>query len=315
MSLCRYAQAPSVRSNTNKVMKSISIVVMLSLILQIGWCPSACSASVEVSRNETRSRAGLTAKLDAKRIGAVTVNNVVLKDNVLDIFSDIDATAKTPESSPVLTGTAFNIKTTTSSSSGKKGKIRGFVLLLGGSKIHEVDVAGATDSLTLANGETISGRITSADKYGLIVLTGGTSKEINVDQISSISSPRVFEFSVAITSEETINPNDGFIANGDSITFTSTFKKSTAKQSDPQLTTRVSDSSGRAVTARKVLVAVAVLAVVATAIAVPLALCLGNRRSSANKDAQNLANVLFLRNLTSRQPESPPPPPPPVEIP
>lgn len=169
-----------------------------------------------------------------------------------------------------------------------------------GNQFEKIDAPGVEDKVSLTDGDTISGKITSVTSDEIkMTQNDGTDRVLRVNQVAGISSPRVFEFTITATDIAGKSGDTGVVADGEKITFRPTYKIT-----KPVNSSKVGKSGKKPIpTATKLAVGVVAALLIATAIAVPIAVAVGRR------DRKNPPVFVPI------QPEAPPEPSPPLEIP
>lgn len=225
------------------------------------------------------------------RLGDLRISSgtVALKQNRIDIlFDTVDLTQKTDttQKRKNLTGTCFGL---TKITGGGRSIAKGFVLIDGGSGLSEFDQPGLSDTVTLTDGTTCSGHIETVDTNQITVVSNGESRNIAVDAIKRIASPRVLAMTLPFAQDgQTYDAK--FTATCDQKV---TVKASSNTNTRTQLATQSHPSRKK-----KIIVTIVVACLIATAIAVPIAVaCGGHHHHHGNND---LANQIAFRNLFVR---------------
>jgi hypothetical protein len=290
-------------------MRRALLLASIVAVFQPLWSLSALAAMVNYDR-PTKSL-NIQGRLDAKRIGSVKLDKsaVVMSGNKVDIiFETVDLTEKVEDGDKRLTGTTFK---TTFDGGNTEGKVTGLLLLEGGSSLHELDSPGSTDTVKLTDGTTHTGKIVSCtDKY-LQIQTDITNRTIDAANIAEISSARVFKFELPVRTSSDMTGKTNIIADASQITFTPTISvkaevqttsKAEPKKVEPKVE-KVASSSSRK---KKVLIIGAIgLCLIATAIAVPIAVACGTSGGGNNRAAEQqlaLFNMLRAQQLRAATP-------------
>lgn len=158
--------------------------------------------------------------------------------------------------------------------------VRGQAYFDNGPKLQSIDAQGNSDYVELTDGSRVNGPVSNVTNDGL--RCGG--KEISMGSVASIHSARVYTF----TCTTGANPK---------ISFTPTCGKPVAVKPP-----KTSSSSGEHSTATRVIVTGLVLAGIACAIAIPIALTAGRHKN--NNGQEQLANAIFVQQLSRRPSKS-----------
>jgi len=282
-------------------MRTLSVLLGFVLALQFSLNP-AFADTMSFKWSDTKSGGTISGTSSVKRIGNVQVpgGTVVVKDNAIDVlFANVDLTKKDfSTNDKALTGTAFNV-TVNEKETGKK--IEGLAYFKSGKKISELNVPDSVDKLTLITGTTLTGKIVSLDQTQVeILLNDGRTEIVNTKQISTISSPNVFKFSIPLlASGQSVETTENFAASTEQVTFEGTYdgaKIAKRTESSTTSTTKV----GHGLTKKKVAIIIIGGLLIATAIAVPLAVALGGGHHHNNRQSDELARLLLLRQSQSQ---------------
>lgn len=281
------------------------LLASVIVVLQPLWSLSALAAMISYDR--PTNAVNIQGRLDAKRIGKVKLDKsaVVMSGNKVDIiFESVDLTEKVEDSQKQLTGTTFK---TTFEGHNTEGSVTGLLLLEGGSSLPEFDIPGTSDTVKLTDGTTHTGKIVSCtDKY-LQIQTDITNRTIDTANIAEITSPRVFKFEMPVRTSSDMTGKTKIIADASQITFTPTMAlraevKTTAKTETKTKTaeTKVEKHAGSMSRKKKIIIMSAIgLCLIATAIAVPIAVACGT--SGGSSDNRKAAEQLALFNMLRAQ--------------
>jgi hypothetical protein len=210
-----------------------------------------------------------------------------IRDNSIDLFFEtVDLTQKDlPPEKSQLSGTAFKL-----SNPDTAHKIAGFVWFHGGNKLAQLAKPNAVDSVTLTDGTKIAGKIRSVSRNEMQLTTmDGNTKTIAVSQIADVSSPVVFRVQLA----------DGSA----NMKFSSTYQGA-AKAAAISSGSAVAPSEFKG---KKIAIALIAGALIATAIAVPIAVPLAARGRGGRNGYNDLANALLIQQAMR-------PAPPPLQV-
>lgn len=281
------------------------LLASVIVVLQPLWSLSALAAMIGYDR--PTNLVNIQGRLDAKRIGKVKLDKsaVVMSGNKVDIiFESVDLTEKVEDSQKQLTGTTFK---TNFEGHNTEGRVTGLLLLEGGSSLPEFDIPDTSDTVKLTDGTTHTGKIVSCtDKY-LQIQTDITNRTVDTANIGEITSPRVFKFEMPIRTSSDMTGKTKVIADASQIAFTPTMAlkaevKTTAKTETKTKTaeTKVEKHAGNMSRKKKIVIISAIgLCLIATAIAVPIAVACGT--SGGSSDKGKAAEQLALFNLLRAQ--------------
>lgn len=269
-------------------------LVLASVIIafQPLWSLSALAAMVNYDR--PTKAINIQGRLDAKRIGNVKLDKsaVLMSGNKVDIiFETVDLTEKVEDGDKRLTGTTFK---TTFEGHNTEGSVTGLLLLEGGSSFAELDSPGTTDTIKLTDGTTHTGHIVSCSGKYLQIQTDVTNRTIDTANIAEISSARVFKFEIPVRTSADMTGKTNIIADASQIAFTPTMAikaevKTTAK-AEPKVEKVARHSSHK----KKIIIMSAIgLCLIATAIAVPIAVACGTSGGGDNRRAAEQQLALF----------------------
>lgn len=275
------------------------------VVLQPLWSLSALAATISYDRSANTT--SIQGRLDAKRIGKVKLDKtaVVMSGNKVDIiFETADLTEKVPDNQKILTGTTCK---TTFEGHNTEGSVTGLLLLEGGTSLTELDTPGTTDVVKLTDGSSYTGRIISCTEKYLQIQTDISSRTVDVSNIAEISSPRVYKFSIQARTSTDMTGKTKIVADASEITFTPTMTvkaetktTTTAKAEKPAKTeTASAEKPASSMSRRKKIIILGAIGMclIATAIAVPIAVACGTSGGSNNSQRANeqLALINFLR--------------------
>lgn len=141
---------------------------------------------------------------------------------------------------------------------GDTKNLSGIAYFNGGTRFDKLANAHCDESVTLTDGQNIKGIIQSADKIQLAIKTSSALQTVKMADVSSIHSPRAFNFSMNIPKGTDIQNPDGFSAELGRLTLNPTCHT---------INGGVTSSS----TTKKIIIIAVAVTLVATAIAVPIA--------------------------------------------
>lgn len=261
---------------------AISLAVFLSL--HLAFCPLALAGNLNV-RSTGSKVSTVSGDAPVRRVGKIKLPDgvAVLSENRIDIlFDSVDLTQKTgtSEKKRSLSGTCFGMTTGVS-----KGRpcVTGYAYIDGGTSFSEIDQPGVTDSISLTDGTACHGQITSVTSDHVTVTTSGGEKQIDITKIKDVSSPRVFTVSFPYAED-----GRSFEAK---FTSTDDTKVGVSSPDDVKKQSLTQNHSNRK---KKIVFAIVVACLVATAIAVPIAVSAGGRH---HNNSNNELNQIALRNL------------------
>ncbi|MBX9877537.1 MAG: hypothetical protein K2Y22_03690 [Candidatus Obscuribacterales bacterium] len=279
------------------------LLASVIVVLQPLWSLSALAAMISYDR--PTNAVNIQGRLDAKRIGKVKLDKsaVVMSGNKVDIiFESVDLTEKVDDSQKQLTGTTFK---TNFEGHNTEGRVTGLLLLEGGSSLPEFDIPGTNDTVKLTDGTTHTGKIVSCtDKY-LQIQTDITNRTIDTANIAEITSPRVFKFEMPVRTSSDMTGKAKVIADASQITFTPTMAlkaeaKKTVKSEPKKAESKGEKQVGSMSRKKKIIIMSAIgLCLIATAIAVPIAVACGT--SGGGSDNRKAAEQLVLFNALRSQ--------------
>lgn len=245
--------------------------LFLSLVLVSSQC--ACFAgTIKCETSGSTKVVEISGDTATKRVSnVVSASDVAITGNRIDIlFAKADLTEKESSATTAtnrdsrLTGTLFHCQ-----SEGTTEKVvTGYCFFHKGSECSELEKSGTVDTVT-AKGETCTGHITSVNREHLSIETDSGTQEIPTESIETIQSPRVFEFKMPVKDCKTTS--NGFEGDASAITFKPTRTSKIAKASSSPAVTKT-PSGGGSSTMKKVIIATVIVAVIATAITLPIVL-------------------------------------------
>ncbi len=282
------------------MLRGLSGLLSGVLLFNLFFCPlvQASSLSVQTSGNKIDS---LSGDAPVRRIGKLRLPDgvAVLKDNRIDIlFDSLDLTEKSgvSEKKKTLTGLCFALTKTVSHG---RPCVTGFTYLDGGTSFAEIDQPGVAETISLNDGSSCHGQITSVTSEKITLTTKDGERQIDTSSVKDVSSPRVFAVSIPYA-EDGQSFEAKFTRTSDSSMTSGAVSTTVAKQKPTNNFNNPSDSNRK----KKIIVTVIVACLIATAIAVPIALaCSGNHHNNNS----NFANQVAYRNLFVRETPTPAP--------
>lgn len=280
------------------MLKGLSTLLSGLILFNLFFCPlvQASNLSVQTSGSKIDS---LSGDAPVRRIGKLRLPDgvVVLKDNRIDIlFDSLDLTEKTGvgEKKKTLTGTCFALTKTVSHG---RPCVTGFTYLDGGTSFAEIDQPGVVETVSLTDGSSCHGQITSVTSEKITLTTPDGERQIDTASVKDVSSPRVFAVSIPYA-EDGQSFEAKFTRTSDSSMTSGAVSTTVAKQKP---SANPSDSNRK----KKIIVTVIVACLIATAIALPIALACGG--NNGNNNNNSFANQVAFRNLFARETPTPAP--------
>jgi hypothetical protein len=169
--------------------------------------PVSSQRPAQVITSGALGSAVLNGKATTQAIGTLNMADalVLFNQNGIAVLSD----PSDPLSAAELTGRVFGLQLSDTQSD---PNVSGIAFFLKGFSIAALDDHKAEETITLRNGQTVSGRITNLTPLSVTVQDGSKVKNVPTENIANISSPRAFAFSLPIT-------NSGSTAKPEAISF------------------------------------------------------------------------------------------------
>lgn len=182
-----------------------------SLLVQLPCFAQSDSTAIKVGVSEQ----GLECRAAVTSVGALLVpDGLVMIDNggKIRVLSDANQSVSDAE----LTGQLINVHAGT----GGSGTRTGAALFLNGPSLPALDDKSIQDQVELVSGGSVSGHIDGLKDNKLTLTTNNSTRELNLNEVESIRSPRAFEFALNPPNSPGTTPSLG------KITFTPTAEKS-----------------------------------------------------------------------------------------
>jgi len=255
-------------------MKSISILLSCVLATQVVLCEAALAGTIKYDPRANNGAGSLSGEAAVNSIGKLKSDrgSVSIQNNKIDvIFASADLTQKTP----VLTGTTFKTKET---GHGKTARLTGLCFFRDGSSLNEIYETSTTETVKLTNGDDVTGTISDVTQDSLRIDTPSGARTIDMANVDTVLSPRVFRYSMSVSSPAAIDFSQPLSGDAAEITFAPTgtgIIKAKTSTTTTKTTASTSTRTGRFWTKKKVIITIVAAVVIAAAIAIPIAVACG----------------------------------------
>lgn len=287
-------------------MRRLATLLSVLIFIQFTcWGTPASAATINFTPVGNGGDGTFVGEVVAEKIGKLKLDHgvVSVKGNVVDVLvSGADITQK----KTVLSGVVYKSRCV---GTGKKIKIEGGCFFTSGSKLSEIDDPNVEELIDCTDGSVVSGHIIAINHEDCEVeQRDGKRRRVPMAIVTKIKSPRCYTFSipVAAAAGTAIATGTAFSGEGERCTFTSTstgHAAPIAKEPKQQKQPKQQTSSGERHIGKIVAIA-CVMAVIACAIAIPIAIACSNGGGGNN----NAANQVALANMLRNQQASVPPP-------
>ncbi len=217
-----------------------------------------------------------------------------ITDNRMDVlFTVVDLATGRLQEEKSLTGLILMSKTT---GEGNERMLTGGVYFDGGRKLFELDTT-SPEYVKTTSGLKYAGKITQVSRSQLSVETAHGTEDLLISDLSEIHSPRFFQFAIPVA--EVTGATTTFTGQAEEMSFTQTPEVTAPKiaAAEPANINPTLPPDKHHMSKKSKIITIAVLGcVIATAIAVPIAVACGTSRSSNNQQRalQSMAWQQFL---------------------
>ncbi len=261
--------------------------LFLSVLLSVQM---TCSPSLAAAVSFTPSSGGLQGKVPCNKIGSLLLADglALMSGNTIEITGQ-NKSDNSSKSTSQLSGQLLKVATSGSSS---HSSVTGYASFSQGPGLPSLNKGGScSERVDLNDGSSVKGPISSVSPDQIVC----AGRSIPMGSVAGIHSASVFKFSMGIDSGD-----------AQKISFEPTCIHAAAakEEKQPRASTPSNPSEHKV---SRIVVSLVCVALIACAIAIPIAVACSGRHHHNNNNNQ-LANVLLIRSLTSRKSTPPPTP-------
>lgn len=269
-----------------RVFLSVILFAQLSLVGQAAKAGTVAIESGSISKLEANVQS-----LGNLQFGKARAE---ISDNRMDIlFTVVDLTTSRLKEEKSLTGLILESKIL---GEGSSRTLTGGVYFDGGTKLSEL-ITESTEYVKTTSGLKVTGKITQVSRIQLSVETAHGTEDFLISDLAEIHSPRFFQFSIPIADASGLPTT--FTGQAEEMSFSIT---SEVAESKPVVVTEKPAATDKHKMSKKAkIITIAVLGcVIATAIAVPIAVACGTSGGGNNRQ-QVLQTFTWQQFLSSHR--------------
>ena|GEM_PF-4541510 len=274
-----------------RVFLSLVVIAQFSLLGQPAFAGTVSIESGSISKMEANVQS-----LGNLQFGKARAE---ISDNRIDIlFTVVDLTTGRLKEEKSLTGLILNCTTL---GQGDARTLKGGVYFDGGLKLSELNTT-APEYVKTASGEKVRGKITQVSRIQLSVETTHGTEDLLISDLSEIHSPRYFQFSIPVADAN--GSSASFNGQAEEMSFSGVTEiadaEPTVAPEKPIVTKKPVTTDKHHMSKKAKIITIAVLGcVIATAIAVPIAVACGTSGGSNNHRQQVLQAFAWQQFLSA----------------